>query len=301
MKKNKRIKILAPAKINLYLEVGEKRNDGYHNVCTVMQNICLFDEINLSLDDSDIDFDCNWSDVRFGDNKVACKNSNNIAYRAAVRLKNYLGESRGVKIKIKKHIPVAAGLGGGSSDAASVIKGLLKLWHKRIQSNELKKIAFKLGADVNFFLYGGCCMAGNIGENITPLKPGWIRRPLWMVLVNPVFSLSTADVYNDLRISNTIDTGIIDGVKKLDKRNLGSIMFNRLEEVVFRWYPELEEIKRRLILSGCIGSLMTGSGPTIFGVFGKQADAKKAYRDIKKQYPHSWLTKTIGVRYCDLH
>jgi 4-diphosphocytidyl-2-C-methyl-D-erythritol kinase len=287
MKKNKRIKVPAPAKINLYLEVGEKRNDGYHNVRTVMQNICLFDEVNLSLDDSGIDFDCN-----FGDNKVACKNSNNIAYRAAVLLKNYLGESRGVKIKIKKHIPVAAGLGGGSSDAASVIKGLLKLWHKRIQLSELKKIAFKLGADVNFFLYGGCCMAENIGEDITPLKPGWIRKPLWVVLANPGFCLSTADVYNNLRTSNTMDTGIIDGVKKLDKHNLGPVMFNRLEEVVFKWYPELEEIKKKFVLSGCIGSLMTGSGPTIFSIFDKQVVAKKAYRDIKKQYPHSWLTKT---------
>lgn len=290
----KRLKTLAPAKINLYLEVGKKLHSGYHSICTIMQTVSLFDEISLVLNDSSIDFKCNWSGINFSGDGVVCGDSVNIACRAAVKLKNCLKETRGAKIRIKKNIPVGAGLGGGSSDSAAVIKGLMKLWGRKIPERRLKEISLELGADVNFFLYGGCCVARNIGEDIAPLKSGWAEKPLRVVLVNPGFCLRTADVYAGLEERKNMDTGIIDGIKKLDKQMLGSVMFNRLEEVVFRRHPQLQEIKGRLLSSGSVGSLMSGSGSTVYGVFDNPAKAVKAYRDIRKQYPHSWLVKTIG-------
>ncbi|MDI6641585.1 MAG: 4-(cytidine 5'-diphospho)-2-C-methyl-D-erythritol kinase, partial [Elusimicrobiota bacterium] len=223
----------------------------------------------------------------------------NIAFRAAVLLKEYLSEVQGARIKLIKKIPVASGLGGGSSDAACVLKALPKLWHHKIEKKTLHELAAKLGADVPYFLTGGCCIAEGIGEKITPVDTSWEKNPLWVVLINPGFSLSTKDVYRWWRKSRYTNYSSIseDVGKKATKLSLKEIEFrNDLEQVVFRHYPELKKLKSELLLSGAIASLMSGSGPTIFGIFKKKFQAEFAiekFNKLKKDNYNIWLVKTV--------
>ncbi|MFN3966885.1 MAG: 4-(cytidine 5'-diphospho)-2-C-methyl-D-erythritol kinase [Endomicrobiia bacterium] len=158
------MKLLSPAKINLSLRILNKREDGYHNIKSILQTVSLYDEIFISDSSSgkEIDFVCKP--------EVTKKPEDNLAYKAILLLKRYTSEKRKVKVKIIKNIPVGAGLGGGSSNAATILKGLAKFWNIKISLNELKKLALKLGADVTFFLYGGKCLVEGSGERIKKLK-----------------------------------------------------------------------------------------------------------------------------------
>jgi len=288
-KRIKPVKLPAPAKVNLFLEVGSRRDDGYHNIYSVMQTISLSDDVIISPAESGISFSCDWSLTGH-----KCPNERNLGYKAAVLLKDYLNIDSGVKIRIKKKIPVSAGLGGGSSDAAAVIKGLLKLWQKSLSHRKLTELSLKLGSDVNFFFYGGCCIAKGRGEKITTIHPSWMKNTLWIVLVNPEFEVSTPDIYDSLENkAGKAPLGILRKARKLTTSTLPEIMFNRLEEVTFREHPRLRDLKKRLKYLGSIGTLMSGSGPTVYGVFDRYYTAKKALEELKTTYSDRWLTTTL--------
>ncbi|OGS20655.1 MAG: 4-(cytidine 5'-diphospho)-2-C-methyl-D-erythritol kinase [Elusimicrobia bacterium RIFOXYA2_FULL_40_6] len=289
------MKILAPAKINLFLEITGKTKTGYHTLNTVFQAVSLYDEITITDErHHEIDFTCNWSGVGVSYSSPV---EENLCYRAASALKAYLKEKRGAKIKLIKKIPVGAGLGGGSSDAAAVLRGLLKFWNREIDNNSLNRIAVELGADVPFFLYGGCCFAEGIGERLFPLRTEWDEKPLNLLLVKPDISKSSGDIYRayDKRAANkpaTInDTSKIKREKSVSLDNLEFV--NNLEGVVFEKYPILETIKTNLKGLEAFVSLMSGGGTAIFGIFKAESIAKKAFLEIKKSGFNAWLVHTL--------
>jgi len=273
LSKNKTVKLKTPAKINLFLEILNKRPDGYHNLSTIMQTIALYDELTIeSVPQKDIiELDCN--------NKEVPIDETNIVYKAAKAVKLAFNIKEGVKIHIDKQIPIGAGLGGGSSNAAATIKGLIDLWHIKAQDEKIKSIASKLGADVAFFLIGGAALCEGIGDIITPIKMSGKKN---VILVNPGFGVSTALVYSRIKFPLTkireihkILSSFCDG--SLNKDNL----FNRLEEFVFPYSPEIAKIKALLIQNGCI-SLMSGSGSTVFAITDSKEHSDKVISNLSK-------------------
>jgi 4-diphosphocytidyl-2-C-methyl-D-erythritol kinase len=272
---NKTVKLKTPAKINLFLEILNKRSDGYHNLSTIMQTIALYDELTIeSIPQKDIiELECN--------NKEVPVDETNIVYKAAKAVKLAFNIKEGVKIYIDKQIPIGAGLGGGSSNAAATIKGLIDLWHIKVktQDERIKSIASKLGADVPFFLIGGTALCEGIGDIITPIKSIGKKN---VILVNPGFSMSTALVYSRIKFPLTktrkihkIHSSFYDWVLNKDS------LFNRLEEFVFPYSPEIEKIKALLIQNGCI-SLMSGSGSTVFAITDSKEHSDKVISNLSK-------------------
>jgi len=268
------MKLFSPAKINLSLKILGKRKDGYHNIKSIFQTVSLYDEIFISSTKSD-------KEIEFVCKPEVTKNpEENLAYKAWELLKEHTGEKRKVKIEIIKNIPVGAGLGGGSSDAGSILKGLAKFWDIKISINELKKLALKLGADVPFFLYGGKCLVEGIGEKIRKLNPENQERNNYILLIWPGFGIPTKEIYE-----------MFDKFYCKKKVYTTQYPINDLEEVVFRKYPELKKIKEKLIELGAKFSLMSGSGSTIFGVFEKRESAVKAKNQFRKY--KTWLVRPV--------
>ncbi|PKM93039.1 MAG: 4-(cytidine 5'-diphospho)-2-C-methyl-D-erythritol kinase [Elusimicrobia bacterium HGW-Elusimicrobia-4] len=262
------MKLKANAKINLFLDILGKRKDGYHNIKTIFQEVSLSDYIFIREIKSGVRIFC--------DNPKVPTDKTNLVYKAATLIKKYSGIKKGVLIKIKKRIPVGAGLGGGSSDAAAVLRGLNKLWNLELTKNQLAKIGKKIGADVPFFLYGGRCLGEGIGDKLTPLK---IRKTEWYVLVNPPFEISTKNVY--LRLTKTKKTG------KIAK------CINRLEYVVIPLYPEIKKIKEKLVNYGVEFSLMSGSGSCVFGLAKSKITGIKIKNRLKKDGYVVWLVHSV--------
>jgi len=281
-----KLKLRAPAKINLFLEVKNRRSDGYHTIESVMQAITLFDEIMIEPRQAGLSLACSRADLP--------TDERNLALRAAVFLQRELGITAGARITLKKVIPLGAGLGGGSSDAAAVLVGLLKLWKKRLPAERLGRLAARLGADVPFFLSGGTAIARGIGEKITPLAGVKSAR---FVLVYPGFGVSTPWVYQHLHFPLTrkqkitkIKTQLASG---FPPREWGQYLYNRLEEVVFPAYPVIARIKEELRQLGC-SSLMSGSGAAVFGLLPSSGDGERIRARLKKQYRDVWLvTSTL--------
>lgn len=269
------ISLKAPAKINLYLKVLGKREDGYHEIESLMQAIDLYDEIRIEKSDI-LEFEC--------DEPSLPADEGNLALKAAVLLQQR-AYFPGAKIVLKKNIPLGAGLGGGSSDAAFVIRGISKLYNIDLSSGEKLELADKIGSDVPFFLSTGQAIITGRGEKISSVK-----LPLdykIAVIAHPTAS-STAEAYGKLKKNLT---KVQDRI--LLKREILSSSFyrmlksfrNDLEETVFGDLPELEEIKKHLIRSGCIYSLMTGSGSAVFGVFrSTKTEDFKLEEEIKQNY-----------------
>jgi 4-diphosphocytidyl-2-C-methyl-D-erythritol kinase len=279
------MKILAPAKINLFLEVTGRRPDGYHTLASVMQTVSLYDEITIVPHPSRLSLKCNRPDLPVDER--------NLALKAALRLKEALGVEAGATITLKKNIPLGAGLGGGSSDAAAVLKGLLKLWKKRIPREKLVKIAAGLGADVPFFLQGGAAVARGIGEKLEPIK-GVPRA--WFILVYPGFPVSTAWVYQNLCFPLTRKQKITT-MKHLLQLNSppdswGRRMFNRLEDVVLPKYSDIRRIKETLEGLGC-PSLMSGSGSTVFCMVPSLHEGERMRMKLKRGYGDVWLVQSV--------
>ncbi|MFH0947850.1 MAG: 4-(cytidine 5'-diphospho)-2-C-methyl-D-erythritol kinase [Elusimicrobiota bacterium] len=269
------MKIKANAKINLFLDVLGKRKDGYHNIKTIFQEVSLSDDIFImgtvpnGLFPNGIKILCDMPGVP--------TDKKNLVYKAVELLEKHCGIKKAVEIKIKKKIPVGAGLGGGSSDAAAVLIGLNKLWNLKLHKNQLAKIGKKIGADVPFFTYGGGrCLGEGIGDKLTPLK---VRKTEWYVLVIPPYQISTKFVYS--RLAET---------KKSDILNKH---FNRLEDVVLPLYPEIKKIKDLLIESGAEFSLMSGSGSCVFGLVKNKLTGEKIKNKMKKDGYAVWLVKSI--------
>lgn len=290
-----KMKLKAPAKINIFLDILNKRKDGYHNMKTVFQSVSLFDDISIKETSGGIKISSDSPDIPGG--------RKNIVYKAAAAIKKYSGIRKGVLIKIKKRIPVGAGLGGGSSDAAAVLMGLNKLWGLKLSGKVLISLAKKLGADVPFFIYGaGRCAAEGIGDILTPLS---VKKRKWYVIVKPSFKISTKSVYSRLVLSKnkTFPAGLTPpflgnplrraGLTKLKQCSKIDTYYNRLEDVVIPLYPEIKKIKEKLISYGAEFSLMSGSGSCVFGVVKNQNTGAKIKSFLKKDGYDVWLVKGI--------
>ncbi|MBN1383641.1 MAG: 4-(cytidine 5'-diphospho)-2-C-methyl-D-erythritol kinase [Elusimicrobia bacterium] len=283
------MKLKAPAKINLFLDILNKRKDGYHNLKTVFQRVSLFDDISIKETESGIKVSCDDPGIPTG--------KENIAYKAAVLVKKYSRIKKGVLIRIKKGIPVGAGLGGGSSDAAEVLKGLNRLWNLKLSKKNLIKIAKKIGADVPFFASGlKKCMAMGIGDILTPLSAG---KKEWYVIVKPSFNISTKFVYSRLNLfkrkglTPKNPRGIYTGLTKQRQYSNIDKYYNRLEDVVIPLYPEIEKIKEKLVSYGAEFSLMSGSGSCVFGFVKDNKIGNKIKNSLKKDGYSVWLVHTV--------
>lgn len=285
-----KINLQAPAKINLFLEIQNKRSDGYHNLESIMQTISLYDNLSFEIADKDISLKSN--------DKYLPVDEANIVYKAAKTVKTHFNVNKGVKIYLTKEIPMKAGLGGGSSDAAATLEALVKLWNIKTTKNKLEQIAVKLGADVPFFLAGGTALCKGKGEIVTSLAS---IGKLNMVLVNPGFGIPTASVYKKIKFPltnkvkvNKIRSLICSG--SFDTENAFSSCFNRFEEFVFPSYPELTKIKSVLNGLGCM-SLMSGSGATVFGIFDSNAKSEVIKFELAKYNWKTWLVSTTDISF----
>ncbi len=270
----------APAKVNFRLDVLRRRPDGYHELRMIMQRIDLCDEITLALSATPgIRVTCGRDGVPDG--------PGNIVWRAADALLQLSGKEVGFDIAIDKRIPVAAGLGGGSSDCASTLIGINDLLGLGLTSQQLMEIGVKLGADVPFFIFQRPALAEGIGELLTPLE----RMPdLWIVLVNPNVHVSTAWVYQNLELTNNGNNNKIPRFYE-SIADVCALLANDLESVTSRRFPVISQIKERLLAGGAAGALMSGSGPTVFGVFEKEDAARKAASELA--LGTDWFTAAV--------
>jgi len=275
----------ARAKINLSIDVLGKRPDGYHDVKMIMQTIKLNDSVFLEKKLSGIDIACKCPWVP--------TDRRNTVYKAAEIVMNKFGIKDGMKISIEKNIPVAAGLAGGSSDAAAVLKGMNELFSLGMEEKELMQIGKQVGADVPYCIKGGTMLAEGIGELLTEL--GSLPK-VNIVLVKPKISVSTPWVYKNVILekieSRPATELLVNAIRAADIELLSKNMVNVLETVTIPKYQIIEEIKRKLLEAGAIGSLMSGSGPTVFGVFSNKEAAEIAHNAIKSDRWESFLTET---------
>ncbi|HHV27111.1 MAG TPA: 4-(cytidine 5'-diphospho)-2-C-methyl-D-erythritol kinase [Tissierellia bacterium] len=278
--------IEAYGKVNLALDVIRKRNDGYHDINTIMQQIDLKDIVTIRDREKGIKIEC--------DNPEIPVDSSNLVYTAWEKMKEKAKIDRGVHIIIEKNIPVASGLAGGSTDAAAVLKGLNKLWKLNFSKKELMDIGVSIGADVPYCIMGGTALAEGIGEKLKILKS--FSNKL-ILLANPGISVSTAHVYNSLRLdkiekSPDMDM-LVQAVENDDIYTLAKNMGNVLEQVTVEEFSQIKTIKEDMIRYGALGSLMSGSGPTVFGLFDDEKKLVKCKEYLEKKVAKVIITKTI--------
>ncbi len=268
------LKLKAYAKINLGLDVLRRREDGYHEVKMVMQTIGLYDKILLRKSKR--------PGIQVKTNLFYLpENENNLVYKAAKILMDEFGVQSGVSIELKKHIPVAAGMAGGSSDAAAVLYGMNRMFHLGLSKAGLMERGVRIGADVPYCILRKTALAEGIGEKLTPLPP----MPRCQVLIaKPAVSVSTKYVYENLML--TEDTlhpdmdALVAGIKAGDLKQMVSHMGNLLESVTIKRYPIIAQLKEEMIRAGALQAMMSGSGPTVFGLFDDEPTAKQAYHKL---------------------
>jgi len=276
----KTVCLKAPAKVNYRLDVLRRRPDGYHDLRMIMQRIDLCDEVVITLTDKPgIRVACGQEGVPDG--------PGNIAWQAADALLKKSGRQEGIDISILKHIPVAAGLGGGSSDAATVLIGVNELLELHLSDEQLMEIGVKLGADVPFFIFKSCALAEGIGERLTPIAQ---IPAAWLVLVNPNIHVSTAWVYKNLQLTSGNTANIIPLLYNCIG-DICAILANDLESVTIDRFPLIGEIKKRLLAAGARGTLMSGSGPTVFGLFENEGRAREAAQELAME--SSWFVQAV--------
>ncbi len=263
------MRVKARAKINLFLDVKGLRGDGYHEIITVMQPLELSDVLEISPLERDVEVICEDPEVPSG--------QENIVYSAGIKMKNKYNCHFGARIHVKKKIPVAAGLAGGSTDAAAAISALNRFWQINADLKELCQVAEMVGSDVPFCLLGRTALAQGRGEILTPLSP---LQGYGVVLVKPPFGVSTSRVYSlydSLSSKAEPEIGpLLQAVEKKDIQALSVNMYNALERVTIKLHPEIREIKEALKAVGASGALMSGSGPTVFGLFSDLENALAA-------------------------
>ncbi|MDF2875358.1 MAG: ispE [Sporomusa sp.] len=280
--------IKAYAKINLALDVRHKRSDGYHEVAMIMQAVSLADTIALTSQPAGIDLSVNIPGL--------AADSNNLAYRAATLLKEYSKTGQGVLIHLEKQIPLAAGLAGGSADAAAVLKGLNQLWELNLSLDELSKLAAKLGSDVPFCLYNGTMLATGRGEILAPLPP---LPACYVILAKPAVEVPTAWVYGQFKANEvSVRPDIAAMCECLTEENLAGVadhLGNVLESVTIPVYPEIAKIKKYMMEYGAMAALMSGSGPTVFGLSDCGAQAERIAEQLKARgVPEVFVAKTVS-------
>ena len=279
------IELKALAKINLGLDVLGRRENGYHDVRMVMQSIYLYDEVRIEkAEPEEISVISNLSFLPTGEG--------NIAYKAAKLLKDEFQIKDGIKITLNKHIPVAAGLAGGSSNAAAVLFGMNRMFWLGLSQKELMERGVKLGADVPYCIMRGTVLAEGIGEELSVLP----AMPKCTVLIaKPPVSVSTKVVYEALDSGTIVKhpdiDGIIEGLQNRDLRQVAASMGNVLEDVTIPMHPVIEDIKNEMKACGALNAMMSGSGPTVFGLFESRAAAREAQRRIREKS----LTKQVYV------
>lgn len=271
------LNLKALAKINLGLDVLRRREDGYHEVRMVMQTIHLYDRIQLKRVQS--------AGIRVSTNLYYLPvNENNLVYKAAKLLMDEFHIEEGVYINLKKYIPVAAGMAGGSSDAAAVLYGMNRMFRLGLSQQELMERGVRIGADVPYCLMRGTALAEGIGEKLTPLAPA-PRCPV--LIAKPPVSVSTKFVYENLKLDeNTVHPDIdavLKGIEAGDLKKMAENMGNVLESVTCAHYPVIGQLKDIMLEYGAVNAMMSGSGPTVFGLFEDKAAAKKAFGEIKKR------------------
>lgn len=286
------IRLKAMAKINLGLDVVRRREDGYHEVRMIMQNVYLYDNIFMKkIGDDEIKVSTNLHFLP--------TNENNLVYKAAKLLKDEFDLKSGVFIELNKHIPVAAGMAGGSSDAAAVLYGMNKLFSLHLSEQELMKRGVKIGADVPYCIMRGTALSEGIGEILTALPP-MPRCPI--LIAKPAISVSTKYVYenlhaNELQRHPDID-GIVAAIKAEDIHGVALRLENVLETVTEKEYPVITQLKDFMKAHGALNAIMSGSGPTVFGIYDQEETAQAAYRELKSAglAKQVFLTETFNAR-----
>jgi 4-diphosphocytidyl-2-C-methyl-D-erythritol kinase len=278
------LSIKAPAKINWFLSIIGKRADGYHDIVSPMQCVSLFDDLWLEASDK-IELVTD----------LAIPVEDNIVYKSAVLLKERIGYSGGARITLKKNIPSAAGLGGGSSDAAFTLTGLNRLWHSGLDRESLMLLGAEIGSDVPFFTGGPFSLVEGRGERVSPLES---KGAATLLLVNPGISVSSAWAYSNfdpkMLTKKSVDIKLF--CQTLDRKDLVSLqhmVFNDLENAVMTKYHEVAEIREMLLENGAVIASMSGSGPTVFGVFRSAQEAMKASENMGKYWCR--VVSTLGV------
>ena len=272
----------APAKVNLTLDVKGKRSDGYHELETVMHQVNLLDIITISQAVGGIQIKSNSS--------LIPTNEENLAYQAAEMILGEYAHKEGVEIYIEKNIPVGAGLAGGSTDAAAVIQGINQLYDLGLEEEELLEMAASIGSDVAFCLAGGSKLARGRGEILSKLPQRMIP---YIILVKPDFQLSTAEVYRELDLTQVEEfpdnAAFLAAWEAYDIINIARNMRNVLETVSIRKYPEIAAVKAELIETGALNALMSGSGPSVMGIFVDEEPAIKAREKFQTRYQEVFL------------
>ena len=280
-----RLELKALGKINLGLDVLGRRENGYHDVRMVMQTVYLYDRIIMNKSKT--------PGIRLETNLYYLPvNENNLAYQAAQMLMDEFHMEEGVSIQLDKHIPVAAGMAGGSSNAAAVLFGMNRMFSLGLSQKELMERGVKLGADVPYCIMRGTVLAEGIGEILTPLSP---MPKCYVLIAKPAISVSTKMVYEKLDSHEIEDhpdiDGILAGLKAGDLKKVAGSMGNVLERVTVDAYPVIDQIKKMMIKEGALNAMMSGSGPTVFGIFEEKATARKAADAIRD----ARLTKQVYV------
>ena len=288
------MKLKSHGKINLFLDVKGRLLNGYHIVETVMQSVDIYDEITLiPIEKNEIIINCSDSSIPV--------NEKNTCYRAASILKKTYGINTGIHISINKNIPQGAGMAGGSSNAAAVLKGLNAMWKLDIKNEEMSAIGAKIGADVPFCLLGGTCLAEGIGDKVTELNDF-----LWnnVLIVKPELSISTAFAYENLdsqHYNSYRDNDILQHISSYNYEKAARCVSNTLEKAVEKFCPEIKIIKKLLIDNGAISSVMTGSGSAVVSFFEDDDSLNIAGKIAAEIYPYVWKVKTVksGVEFVD--
>lgn len=280
------MKINSFAKINLGLEITGKRNNGYHEVKTLLQTVDFYDVLEFSpIRQNKI--------LLKGDEKTISWGKDNLIFRAALLLKEQFQISNGIKIHVTKKIPPGKGLGGGSSNAAMTLYALNKIWGLDLGKEALMDLGRHLGADVPFFLEGGLCLGQGRGDDISPLSD-LVSLPCLLIL--PSFSIKTAKIYGHFPSSLTSKDKDSKIIKFLDSRELG-LLENKLEETVFCLYPQLKAIKKLFQSQGCELSLVSGTGSAVYGLFSEKKRAEEVLKRLKKSYTLHLIETLSRERY----
>ncbi|QHA90049.1 4-(cytidine 5'-diphospho)-2-C-methyl-D-erythritol kinase [Bacillus sp. N1-1] len=285
----KKLSVKAPAKINLALDVLHKRPDGFHEVEMVMTNVDLADRLELTeLRRNEIIIESTSGFVP--------DDQRNLAFQAAALLKKKFNIRQGIAIKIDKQIPVAAGLAGGSSDAAATLRGLNELWELGLTYDELADIGSEIGSDVAFCVYGGTALAKGRGEIIKPIDA---PPPCWVILAKPSIGVSTAEVYRRLRTSEMNHPDVKGMMQAIEDKNYEAIcdlLGNVLEDVTLKLHPEVRQIKEKMESLGADGVLMSGSGPTVFGLTRHESRMQRIYNGLRGFCGQVYAVRLLGEK-----
>lgn len=275
------MKVFAPGKLNLGIRVLDKLNNGYHAIDTIMQSVNVYDELEFEKINSGIEI-ISEGDIPLKDNLI---------YKAYIAMRDYTGRDLPIRVNVKKNIPMAAGMAGGTSDGAFTMRALNELYDLKLSKEAMAKIGVKIGADFPFTLHTGTYRAKGIGEKLTKLPTPELK----FVAVNPGFPISTREVYENLKLKpkdkdmDQLEKAIV----ALDYKNISKYLKNDMEDYVLNKYEVLKEIKKELQSFGGI-ALLSGTGATVFGIFENEDERLKAYENLKGKYPFVKLLQSVG-------